>query len=200
MRIESLFPKPIGFSKLETGISEDLLNFCKIGKEKSYYSGGNMSSEEKYVLNQPEFSELKSFCDEKANEYFQKVFAPSSNCKLKITQSWLNYTKQGQFHHNHSHHNSFISGVFYIDTTVEDKIKFYEDIWDPYSIHTNQYNIYNSTSWWFPAEKNSLILFPSKLVHGVDGITEKHTRISLAFNTFFEGTLGDYSHSTELLL
>ena len=36
------------------------------------------------------------------------------NIKIYITQSWLNYTNFKQYHHAHSHNNSFVSGVFYL--------------------------------------------------------------------------------------
>lgn len=200
MKIEGLFPKPIGFTKLESGLSEESLKFCRDIKNSTVQNNGNLTSKDRYILNKPELSELKIFLEEKVDEYFKGVFATNSNVSLGITQSWLNYTDEGQYHHKHHHNNSFISGVFYIDTEETDKITFYDDIWEPFSVPTEEYNIFNSLSWWVPAEKNSLLLFPSSLVHGVEGLIDNHTRISLAFNTFFKGTIGNYDYATELKL
>ena len=38
-----------------------------------------------------------------------------SSIHLKITQSWINFTKKGEYHHPHAHPNSLISGVFYVE-------------------------------------------------------------------------------------
>jgi hypothetical protein len=35
-----------------------------------------------------------------------------------VTQSWLNWTKPGQWHHKHSHPNSLYSGVLYLDVEM----------------------------------------------------------------------------------
>jgi hypothetical protein len=42
------------------------------------------------------------------------------------------------------------------------------------------------------------VLFPSSLLHGVNPVEEDETRISLAFNTFFTGTLGTPKDLNEL--
>ena len=46
----------------------------------------------------------------------------------------------------------------------------------------------------------SVLLFPSHLVHGVDGKKGKNLRISLAFNVFFKGCIGSKDDLTELVL
>jgi len=45
-----------------------------------------------------------------------------------------------------------------------------------------------------------LILFPSSLTHGVEIKKDNEERISLAFNTYFKGTLGSAKSLTELKL
>lgn len=200
MIMDFVFPKPVGFVKLDNELSDQIFNFCDKNKNEIIRNTGNESSQDKYILEHPEFVDLKSFLEEKANEYFNKIFTPPEDLSLVITQSWLNYTSKGQFHHTHRHANSFVSGVFYIDTDDNDKINFYEEIWAPYSIPSQNYGCYNSPLRWFPTEKNSLVLFPSNLKHGVEEIIDDHTRISLAFNTFFNGTIGKYEDATELKL
>ena len=52
-----------------------------------------------------------------------------------------------------------------------------------------------------PVVTGDLILFPSIMKHSVEqNDTTDQTRISLAFNTFFFGVLGDYEVSSELIL
>ena len=52
-----------------------------------------------------------------------------------------------------------------------------------------------------PLETNQLVLFPSWLGHAVDPNPEQTTtRLSLAFNVFFAGTIGIENDLTELIL
>tara|TARA_R100000030_G_scaffold95673_1_gene83315 strand:+ start:1831 stop:2442 length:612 start_codon:yes stop_codon:yes gene_type:complete len=199
MKIESLWPIPVGITKIEENISDTILDFCKEDERNAVSTGKNHASKNKYILNSKEFSHLKTILHEKVNEYFNSIFSPSNDLSLVITQSWLNYVGEKESHHNHRHPNSFISGVFYINTQEDDRITFYNEPYFPFDIPTKQYNRFNSQSWWFPTEKNTLILFPSSLEHGIkQRFTKDNTRISLAFNTFFEGTLGEYETTTEL--
>ena len=63
-----------------------------------------------------------------------------------------------------------------------------------------QWNVYNSNLWWFPVETGQLILFPSSLTHSVETKKGNNTRISLAFNTFVKGTIGNNTELTEIVL
>lgn len=200
MIIQPLFPKPIGFVEIDKDFTKKVLSIYTKDKDAVQNRGFNFSSREKYVLENKELNDIKTELEIKTNKYFQKVFEPSSDVSLYITQSWLNWTENEQEHHTHTHTNSFISGVYYISTSDDDKIRFEEETWGPFDVPTNKFNMYNSKSWMYPVKENMLILFPSFLTHRVDKLTKKHTRISLAFNTFFKGTLGDYDNATELKL
>ena len=200
MEFTPLFPKPVGNTRIDRELTEEEYNFCLEQKEKSDRNDGNLTSTDRNILESKELQSLKSFCNKKINEYFETVLAPSTDAELTITQSWLNFTDQGGFHHTHSHNNSFLSGVFYINTTDEDKIFFFDNQWEPFEVPSDNYNIYNSSSWWLPAETGSLLIFPSKLVHSVKPLEQDHTRISLSFNTFFKGTIGSKRNLTELTI
>ena len=43
-------------------------------------------------------------------------------------------------------------------------------------------------------------MFPSSTIHQVETKQGKNTRISLAFNTFYKGTIGSNAALTELIL
>jgi predicted 2-oxoglutarate/Fe(II)-dependent dioxygenase YbiX len=62
------------------------------------------------------------------------------------------------------------------------------------------WNLYNSKSWWMEAKTGGLLLFPSSLTHMVQQVTADEDRISIAFNTFLKGNLGDNKDLTELKL
>lgn len=63
-----------------------------------------------------------------------------------------------------------------------------------------QWNVWNSESWWFEAGTGTLILFPSSLTHMVQAVEGEQTRISLSFNTFPVGLVGEEIDLTGLKL
>ena len=115
----------------------------------------------------------------------------------------MNYTKAGQHHHIHTHPNSVISGVFYINATQGDRITFSKQVKDMIlEFETDDFQLFNSKSWFFEVNTNDIVLFPSTLQHRVETLDEKKTdvRISLAFNTFLKGHVGDSKSLIELIL
>jgi predicted 2-oxoglutarate/Fe(II)-dependent dioxygenase YbiX len=59
--------------------------------------------------------------------------------------------------------------------------------------------MYNSDTWWLGVKTYDIVLFPSNLTHSVDSVTSDETRISLAFNSFIKGVLGDKAELSELI-
>ena len=53
------------------------------------------------------------------------------------------------------------------------------------------YNTYNSSSWHLPVNTLDIVIFPSYLQHGINTKEDNNKRISLAFNVFVEGDLGN---------
>jgi hypothetical protein len=81
-----------------------------------------------------------------------------------------------------------------------DKIHFNNNRHNVIDIQTENFNPFNSGSWWFPVETGQVLLFPSSLVHHVETKKGTNTRISLAFNIFIKGTIGSKKKLTELTL
>jgi uncharacterized protein (TIGR02466 family) len=161
---------------------------------------GNLRGEDGYILNQPMFAELKDFIMQCIKEYVDSVYA-TKDLDVYITQSWANYTKPKEFHHKHSHPNSFISGVFYVNAKPkEDMIRFHKNKSSFLSVKIGQANNYNSNDVVILVETGDLVLFPSDFVHEVPPTTSDETRISIAFNTFIRGYIGDEKSSTALYL
>ena len=135
-------------------------------------------------------------------DYFDKVICTDNPITPYITQSWLNYTKRDQFHHQHNHPNSLVSGIFYIsadkkvDSITFSKVSLHERI----KLNITKYNIFNSSSCTFPVETGNILLFRSPLVHGVGKKKGNNIRISLSFNVFIKGTIGNKNDLTELIL
>jgi uncharacterized protein (TIGR02466 family) len=199
--IQGIFPTPIYFSKIDRELSTKELSFIDKTKLDVYKNQGNTTSNDNYILNNKLFKDLKEDLDLKIQDYFDKVISPSDNITPYITQSWLNYTETNQYHHKHAHNNSLVSGVFYINCNEEhDKIKFFNDTYKPIRLEIKNWNIWNSETWWFPVKTGDVVLFPSSLTHMVETKQGTNTRISLAFNVFIKGTIGNNKNLTELII
>jgi uncharacterized protein (TIGR02466 family) len=199
--INGIFPTPIYISKLGRKLTNKELSFIDKTKLDVYKNEGNTTSNDNYILNSKAFSSLKEDLDLRVQDYFEKVLSTTDAVTPYITQSWLNYTETNQFHHKHQHPNSLVSGVFYINCHEElDKIKFFNDKYSTIKPEVKDWNIWNSTSWWFSVKTGDVILFPSSLTHMVETKQGDNTRISLAFNVFIKGTVGNNKNLTELIL
>jgi uncharacterized protein (TIGR02466 family) len=199
--INGIFPTPIYISKLDRELTQLELKFVDKSKKDFYKNDGNITSNNNYILNEKPFTNIKKELDLRVQDYFDKVISPANNITPYITQSWLNYTEKNQYHHKHQHPNSFVSGVFYINCHKEhDKIKFFNDNYKTIKLEIKDWNMWNSESWWFTVNTGDVILFPSSLTHMVETKEGDNTRISLAFNVFIKGTVGNNKSLTELHL
>jgi uncharacterized protein (TIGR02466 family) len=200
--IHGIFPTPIYISKLDRELTQLELKFVDKNKKDFYKNDGNITSNNNYILNEKPFVNIKKELDLKVQDYFNKIISPTNNIIPYITQSWLNYTETNQYHHKHAHPNSLVSGVLYINCHKEfDKIKFYKkDIYQTIKPKIKDWNLYNSETWWFSVKTGDIILFPSSLTHMVETKEGTNTRISLAFNVFIKGTIGNNKQLTELIL
>jgi uncharacterized protein (TIGR02466 family) len=199
--INGIFPTPIYVSKLVRELTNKELSFIDNSKLDIHNNQGNKTSNDNYILNNKAFKNLKEDLDLRVKDYFDKVICPANNIIPYITQSWLNYTETNQYHHKHAHPNSLVSGVFYINCDDKfDKIKFFNDNYKTIKPDIKTWNIWNSESWWFSIKTGDIILFPSSLIHMVETKQGTNTRISLAFNVFIKGTVGNVKELTELTL
>ena len=195
--IHSLFPIPVGIYKLGRDLTDKEVGFIK-GQE-TRPNVGNLVSANNPILKAKELTKLRDFIESSVSDYFATVYNPNHKVDLRITQSWCNYTEPGQYHHKHAHPNSFVSGVFYPQANREtDKIYFYKSDFQQIKLSPENWNIWNSESWWFEVGTGDLILFPSSLAHNVEPVEGNQTRISLSFNTFPIGNIGEKLDSTSL--
>jgi uncharacterized protein (TIGR02466 family) len=199
-KINLLFPIPVMTHNIGRSFTENELQLVDEHLQHAQKNQGNLSSKNIQILEEKEFLELKKICLDYVDEYINITYKPKFKVQARITLSWLNWTQTGEYHHEHDHPNSFISGVLYINTGKQDKITFVKPGYQPIKLSSDHYDICNSESWWFNVGVGDIILFPSSLRHKVDAVTENETRISLAFNTFLTGTLGDEQSLTVLEL
>jgi uncharacterized protein (TIGR02466 family) len=202
--IQPIFPIPLGVYDLEREFDNseiEYFNSLKLSENKH-----NHISIDGYVLKNKKMKYLNKFLLDSLKDYTKHTYDFKSDIELYITQSWINSSKPKEYHHKHSHSNSIISGVFYIETDNEkDRIQFSKDISiyreGVFDFECCNDNDFNSEIRWFPAITKRLYLFPSGLEHDVP-IIESRTKIrrSLSFNTFVKGTIGYDDKKTELII
>jgi uncharacterized protein (TIGR02466 family) len=198
---DTLFPTGITYNTFPREVTSDEKKFVETCSKTVLKNSGNVTSENRYVLNEPEFSSLKEYLQSGIDHYVNEIIKPREQIQFYITQSWLNYTNTGGHHHKHEHPNSIISGVYYFNADPEnDKIHFLKNEYKQIYIPSSEHTPFNSEAWWFPVHPGKLILFPSHLTHTVEQTVSTSTRVSLAFNVFAKGFLGDEKELTALKL
>jgi len=205
MELITFFPTTVGMFKLGRDISKEEMHVVLDEEQNSFENVQNFIGPNSYILEVSAFSELKKFFENSLNEFFYTLHGGyDDSVSLYITQSWLNYTKPNQSHHRHSHENSIISGVFYFNADRNfDSINMYTKNFlqgGHINIVPKEVNVYNRECVMIPAETGTLYLFNSKIEHDVSPTKTDKTRISLAFNSFVRGRIGDRKNRTELIL
>lgn len=194
-----LFATPVGIVDLRGPTPAEMEFMNSLEKRKNW---GNMSSVDTHILEREEMSDLRDMIKEMVDEFFDGVFEPDGDLKLRFTQSWVNYSDSDHYHPQHAHANAAISGVYYPCSEAEgDQINFYSPL-RPYQrleLVSRTDNPNTAQGFTVGAMTGRLVLFPSYLEHAVPKIeARKKTRVSLSFNTFYEGTLGSEQTLTEL--
>ena len=209
--ITGIFQTPVYTTKLKNCFSKKKIDFiinhdkdsrAKIGlnPKSTLLAKRNFGSENKHVLDQKQFKNLKKELELILQDYFDKIICPANDIVPYITQSWLNYSEPGKFHHEHNHPNSYISGVVYVQChETLDKISFVNHSYKIIRPEVKEHNVFNSLTWTIPVKTNDVILFPSSLSHFVPPNEGDNTRISLSFNTFIKGTVGLMNSATGLI-
>ena len=203
-KLEPMFPIPTYSVKKESDLDlSEKKDIEDIIEEGIRFDAGHSFSNNFYIFN-TKLKKLKEFCEHHIKLYVEEVISPREELDFYITQSWLNITKPGEYHRIHSHSNSIISGAFYIQTDVDQKLSFYDQnrkFKQTIKINPKKATIWNSDLWEFRVTNNQLLLFPAWIDHGVE-VNEKQTKdvISLSFNTFVKGTIGDELEYSTLVL
>jgi|TARA_R110000824_G_scaffold89525_1_gene219426 uncharacterized protein (TIGR02466 family) len=196
-KVVGIFPTPIYSNILENNFSKKEKNFLekqiKIVKEStlSLKKAKLGIPKNVYILNSKELKNLKNNLLLEIKNYFKEIIDTSNQVEPYINQSWLNFTVKGAKHYSHYHENSYLSGVLYLEIDKTDKIIFAKSNYLQIDIEPKNYNPFNSQNWHLPITKNQVLLFPSRLFHSVETKVGDKDRISLAFNVFLKGKIGE---------
>ena len=196
IQVVSLFPTPI--YKAEINLSDEEINHVKDYKIDMDNMLGNFYSEEVQVLDDPIYTQLKQDILSHVKRYSNDVLGIEN--EMYICLSWFTRNPPGSQMHRHQHRNSFISGCLYF--TDGSPIKFWADKSPIYNqffdLQAKEYNLFNSSAWTLPIDKNYLLLWPSYVQHSVEMNDSNSDRISLAFNVFIKKEIGSEKFLTHL--
>ena len=133
------------------------------------------------VLELPEFQDIKLFILESVSEYLNFMKFDSKR-EYKISGSWLNYYKPGDLQELHIHHDSMVSGSFYILANEEKDFYIRSPYYNqqailPFNEVETEYNQHTHRIITSPGK---LLTFMSSTLHGT--IQSDKERLSLSFN------------------
>jgi len=202
----SLFPTPVLIAQYPVPYEKELEYIRNLPCRRENKGGDagnkihyNRQSEDTFVLDKPELSNIREFIKSKIFKFAREVM--SSKDEVVITQSWINKSGKGESHHEHVHPNSMISGVWYpVINEQLPPIQFRSRSQRDISLSNDKYNNFNSATFLLPMKMGELIIFPSNLTHSVPANQSETERISLSFNTWVKGSLGDINSLTYLPL
>ena len=186
MIIRDIFKTGVAEIKLNLDLNK-LKKFCLDYQKNN--QGRNRSNPTGYqshdVLNFKETKELVNEIKKYSGLFLKDNLLNISNHKLN--HMWFNINYYKDFNTAHCHSYNKVSGVFYVSTPKNcGNIIFKNpapiENFLPLNDLTEDYNNYNSTSWYLPALENYLYIFPSWLYHHVEPNLSKQPRISFSFN------------------
>ena len=163
-----------------------------IKSEKKEMAIGNFLSDNTYILNEQKYSDIKKYINFHIERYTKDILRVSNDNEVYITQSWLNFSNPNMSHHEHSHPNSFISGIMYVQSNEQCPTVFVmKDNMFSITPKFLEWNVYNSGMQQVYQKPGGVILFPSTLRHMVPPFKGEttDTRITLSFNTYIKGKI-----------
>lgn len=197
------------FTKQEQDVFDTIIDK---GLEPRISTRPKRISMDKYVLNQKPLASVQSFIDQHLKQFTIDILGlTNSNVSCDITTSWLNMYEGQEFKdlaEPHQHLNSIITGIFYpkcleLSGDETDGIvlmgKQENSIFQNFLIGGLKPTSFSGSKMFCSLVDGDLIMFPSIVQHAVLKNQTDQTRISLAFNTFVFGELGNTGTTSELI-
>lgn len=177
----------------------DLLQITKKHVEVLNWRAGMKNEVSGDLHNAKAFSHVHAWMQDCVNELRQDLKLPFDD--LPIIQSWANKSHKGMWHHGHKHDFSFLSGIFYLNTSESGRTWFsVENVWFDHALIYFKQKDSNALMHKEKPEAGKLILFPSHIHHSVEDWQDDQPRYTIAFNTFPCGNFGIPDEKSSLSL
>jgi uncharacterized protein (TIGR02466 family) len=149
-----------------------------------------------HILDKPQLSNLKKQIKETIDFFVHEILMVDDHITFEIQTSWVNQVDAQNAVPSHGHNNSMISGVYYIESTIDsapllfEKNYLYTNLFHRTVLPTfKEKNHFNTETMIISPMPGDIFLFPSHLEHSVpEGFGSN--RLSLAFNCFARGDFG----------
>lgn len=202
----SMFGTPVHICSKYAGspVDESLLE-AKGGKHLNREN--NFTSENTNILESAGYEEINRRILEGLDEYVGNILGIDTEAhEFYITQSWLNINPKGSSHHKHFHSNALVSGAYYLSAPEGSSITLHSSNTTTITnlsllrFKIKHMGMHNARSCTLPVQTNNIIYFPSSMEHEVAENVSDTNRVSLSFNVFVKGELGDEKELTKLHL
>ena len=202
--IKELFPVPVGIVENENIDQSEHKLLLDTGYRTVTGNGTTpfLGTTSQHILNKLDIPNTKEFIETALKEYAIRTLCTEE--PLLITNSWcIKYQNTPQILAEHKHPNSIISVAYYVQADNNSaEFTLYKQtgynchtgaempfiMWDQLDKYQNNY-----TYTWqaIPAKTGKLILFPSWMLHGVNGPASNDIRCVLSINTWFVNPIGN---------
>ena len=209
--IKELFPVPVGIVENENIDQSEHKLLLDTGYRTVTGNGTTpfLGTTSQHILNKLDIPNTKEFIETALKEYAIRTLCTEE--PLLITNSWcIKYQNTPQILAEHKHPNSIISVAYYVQAN-NNSAEFTLFRQTGYNSHTgaampfimwDQMDKYqnNYTYTWqsIPAKTGKLILFPSWMLHGVNGPASNDIRCALSINTWFVDLKGAIQYRTTI--
>jgi hypothetical protein len=156
---------------------DSIINFIKSIEHQNGSFNSNAWSVDQQILKNPVFKDIVPFI--KAQVQMFSIDCNHLCEEIKIINSWSNKLPSKKSIAYHWHENSYISGTIHLDNKGSFLIKSPE----PRNLFNIDIQLINDNTFEIPSKPGQLVLFPSRVNHGVSTNNETE-RYSLAFNTW----------------
>lgn len=215
--IRNLFPTPLGVYFIDRSIIREartnILNYldqsCKdpeeffrsVGQNYQFSIAQNFCKSSNYLTYQT-YDDLKYFetfkplvdsvC-ENIERYFKETEIEVED--YEITSMWANVYKPGGDNSEHTHPNSFLSGVVYIEDDSQETLKFFDPRVQNYVMVPKGISPYYERVHSGEYGTGVNLVFPSWLQHRPQPYTgPSQYRITLAYNVMLRGEAGYWGY------
>ncbi len=133
--------------------------------------------------------EMSGFFTKLVGDISYQIMRQTST-EFAIPNSWCTKTEHGQMSTPHLHKNYYMSGVLYMqdDCCIELQNPLFK--LNPFILDVDELTPFTSQSSLFYPQKNSFILFPAWLEHGIPRWDKHEDRYSIAMNIHPVGQYG----------
>ena len=183
----------VSTTKIDENLDNLFVELKKFGLEQIPETEDAYMTKNITVLNR--FPDTKKLFEDKVQKLLNSVFNITND--IAMTTSWLTQTKPNGHGGLHNHQNSYMSAIFYPEMVKKDQgCLFFSDqnirhAWFyPDQLPDKKINPFNASSFEIEPEKNTMVIFPSYLQHGIKYNKSDVDRYSLAMNFILVGKFG----------